>query len=123
MSETELNKLEETELDDLLLDDNQIIVYQVNIVGLGEYSDYTDYKYSIGEFDDTIEAEKCFKFFANSKEDIQKLKIVDDSFYIPANVYSIELTVDEIVRTIDKSTNQSVDEFNDVVFDTKIKIK
>ena len=108
------NLVDTDELDDV--DSDEKVVYQVWLLGRGEFDDCTGFDYCIDEYDDVNEAIKCWDFF--TENEISVIKNRDENFFIPADVYSVDLLVEEVA--VDEDGNEEC--FN-IVRETNIKIK
>lgn len=120
MREIEIDPISDDEdlvdTDELDADTAEKVVYQVWLLGRGEFDDYTGFDYCIDEYDEVNEAIKCYDFF--TENEISVIKNRDENFYIPADVYSVDLLVEEVA--VDEDGNEEC--FN-IVRETNIKIK
>ena len=101
---------------DLDVADEEKITYEVWLLGRGENDEVNEFEYLIdGEYTDVNEALKCYNFF--KENGIEAIKNRDESFYIPADVYSVDLVVEEVAADEDYS------ECINIEAETNIKIK
>lgn len=112
----EANEEDFTDVDELDADTNEKVVYQVWLLGRGEFGDVNEFTYLIDDYNDVEEAIKCYNFFAENE--ISLIKNRDENFYIPADVYSVDLVIEEVA--VDEDGNEEC--FN-IVRETNIKTK
>lgn len=117
MKEIEIESVSDSDdLDELAADDcNEKLSYQVWLLGRDENDDVIDFEYLIDAYDDVEEAEKCWNFF--TENDIKLIKNRDEHFYIPADVKSVDLVIEEVAILEDGS-----EECFNLVEETNIEI-
>ena len=117
MKEIEIDQVSDSDdLEDLdATDEDEKVTYQVWLLGRDENDDVTDFEYCIDEYELVEEAIKCWKFFAEN--DIKIIKNKDDEFFIPADVKSVDLVIEEVAT--DEDGNEEC--FN-IVEETNIKV-
>jgi len=112
----EANEEDFTDVEELDADTNEKVVYQVWLLGRGEFDDVNDFTYLIDDYNDVEEAIKCWNFF--NENEISLIKNKDENFFIPADIYSVDLVVEEVA--VDEDGNEEC--FN-IVRETNIKTK
>ena len=101
---------------DLDVADEEKIIYEVWLLGRGENDEVNEFEYLVdGDYTDVNEALKCYDFF--KENGIEAIKNKDENFFIPADVYSVDLVVEEVVVDDDYS------ECINIEAETNIKIK
>ena len=104
------------DLENLDAETTEKITYEVWLLGRGEYDEVNEFGYLVdGDYTDVNEALKCYNFI--KENGIQVIKNKDEDFYIPADVYSVDLVVEEVVADEDYS------ECINIEAETNIKIK
>lgn len=104
------------DLEDLDVADEEKITYEVWLLGRGENDEVNEFEYLIdGDYTDVNEALKCYNFI--KENGIQVIKNKDEDFYIPADVYSVDLVVEEVAHEDDYS------ECINIEAETNIKVK
>ena len=112
----ETNDFVDNELEDLDAETTEKITYEVWLLGRGEYDEVNEFTYLIdGDYTDVNEALKCYNFI--KENGIQIIKNKDENFYIPADVYSVDLVVEEVAQEDDYS------ECINIEAETNIKVK
>ncbi len=71
------------------------VEYQVWLLGLNADDTVNDFEYMIDNYDDLVEAEKCFTFFTENPVDVIKNK--DENFSIPEDVKKLQLVIEEVI--------------------------
>ena len=82
-------------------------VYQIWLLGYGEFGDCTEFTYQVSEHENLNDAKDVFNIIKNKGLNI--LKTNDPDFYIPADTYSVSVVIEEVI--VDENENEECVDF------------